>query len=353
MSEIAKVLNNELLEKQFTQIAPDMKWEAERGFAIQILKANDYLMNLATQNPESLQAAVKNVASIGLSLSPAEKLAYLIPRKGKVCLDISYMGLCRIATNSGSIQWVQAQLVYSNDKFSFVGAGEKPVHEFDPFATIEQRGEFRGGYCVAKTSGGDFLTTMMSADEIYGIRDRSEAYKAFISKKKLCPWVTDFVPMACKTIVRRAFNMWPRTDQHSLERMAKAVQISNDNEGIEMATSSPDLGQYSDEAKVYFDQLITASDAVGMVVFKHTKTEAEWNNLYHSFDKGQKGKYQKVIDSLYLKGESMVRDYVDVINEAVASGEEIETHLEEMDDLRPLVETRVSNEAQKAMREAV
>jgi recombination protein RecT len=33
------------------------------------------------------------VAAIGITLNPASKLAYLVPRDGMVCLDISYMGL--------------------------------------------------------------------------------------------------------------------------------------------------------------------------------------------------------------------------------------------------------------------
>jgi len=237
-SQVAEVI--EIVSERFNQIAPQgMQYNAEKGFAIQVLKGNDYLMKIATKHPQSLQQlqqALVNVAAIGLSLSPAEKLAYLIPRKGKVCLDVSYMGMCRIATNSGSIQWIQADLVYASDTFTFKGAGERPSHEFDPFATIEQRGEFRGGYCIAKTSGGDYLTTMMNAEDIFGIRDRSESYKANQQKS---PWYSDFGQMAKKTVVRRAFNMWPRTDQNQVDRMALAVQISNDNEGFEPIVNSP------------------------------------------------------------------------------------------------------------------
>ena len=91
-----------------------------------------------------------------------------------------------------------------------------------------------------------------------------------------------------------------------------------------------------------------------MVVFKHSKSEAEWNNLYHSFEKGQKGKYQKIVDALYQKGESAVRDYAALVDDAVATGtlDAVPDYIAEMEDLRPLVEERVSNEAQQAMREA-
>ena len=303
MSNVAEVI--EIVSERFNQIAPQgMQYDSEKGFAIQVLKGNDYLMKIATAHPQSLQQALVNVAAIGLSLSPAEKLAYLIPRKGKVCLDVSYMGMCRIATNSGSIQWIQADLVYSNDTFTFKGAGMRPDHEFDPFATVEQRGEFRGGYCNAKTSGGDYLTTMMSAEDILGIRDRSEA-----AKKKSGPWYTDFGQMAKKTVVRRAFNMWPRTDQNQVDRMALAVNISNDNEGFEPLVSSPDLGQYTDEAKKYLDQLIESSNAIEMYVFQRTTPNAEFNNLYHSFEKGTKGKFQRIIDTLTADGKEEFDKY--------------------------------------------
>jgi len=304
MSNVAEVI--EIVSERFNQIAPQgMLYDAEKGFAIQVLKGNDYLMKIATKHPSSLQQALTNVAAIGLSLSPAEKLAYLIPRKGKVCLDVSYMGMCRIATNSGSIQWIQAELVYKNDTFTFKGAGERPSHEFDPFATIEQRGEFRGAYCIAKTSGNDYLTTMMSAEDVHGIRDRSESYK---SNQKKSPWYSDFGQMAKKTVVRRAFNMWPRTDQNQVDRMALAVNISNENEGFEPIKTSPDLGQVTDEQKAFFDQLLKNSDALEMYVFQRTTPATEMINLYNSFDKDIT-KYKKLIDSLTADGKEEFEKY--------------------------------------------
>jgi len=329
MSKIGEVI--ELASERFKEIAPQgMLYPAERGYTVQILKGNDFLKGIAEKNPQSLQQALVNVAAIGLSLSPAEKLAYLIPRKGKVCLDISYMGMCRIATNSGSIKWIQADLVYSNDKFTHKGAGERPEHEFDPFASVADRGDFRGGYCIAKTADGDYLTTMMSAEDIMSIKERSES-----GKRGNGPWMSDFGQMAKKTVVRRAFNMWPRTDQHQLERMSLAVQISNDNEGFEpLVVSSPDLGQYSDELKAFFDELIQNDDALEMYVLQRTKTSAEFANLYHSFGKGEKGKYQRIVDDLLHKGQSMFQDYVNMWQEASENGDDlaIETINEEVSE---------------------
>ncbi|KAK6697727.1 hypothetical protein SNK04_013822 [Fusarium graminearum] len=79
--------------------------DREAEFALQTLYGNDYAMKIAMQNRSSVIAAVVNIAAIGISLNPAKKQAYLVPRDGKICLDISYMGLMDLAIDSGSIRW--------------------------------------------------------------------------------------------------------------------------------------------------------------------------------------------------------------------------------------------------------
>src|SRR5690606_33352025 len=121
--------------------------------------------------------AINNVAAIGISLNPARKQAYLVPRDNKVCLDISYIGLVDLATQSGSIAWAKAELVFEQDEFELGAPGCAPRHKFNPFA--KDRGDCIGAYVVAKTPAGDFLTDAMSIDEINAIRDRSAAWKAY------------------------------------------------------------------------------------------------------------------------------------------------------------------------------
>ena len=317
-NEIAEVI--EQVEERFLEIAPrELDYASEKGFAIQLLKGNDYLMKVAQEQPQSLQMAMSNVAAIGLSLSPAEKLAYLVPRKGKICLDVSYQGFCRLGTNSGSIEWVQAELVYSNDKFMQSAMGERPDHSFDGFATVEQRGDFKGGYCVAKTRSGDYLTTVMSAEEIYKIRDNSELYK----KNKSGPWADYFKEMAKKSVVRRAFKMWPRTDEHALKRMAQAVEISNQNEGFEPIVNNPNIRDFTLEQKAYLDQMIEKSDSTGMAAFRSSLDEGVFTNLYHSFEKGTKGKFQGIIDKLVSEGMDELKSCSETINEASQANDDV------------------------------
>jgi len=214
-----------------------VSWESEKQFAIQLFQSNDYLAKVAKSNPTSAQNAIINVAAIGITLNPAQKLSYLVPRNGGICLDISYMGLMHLAADTGSIRWGQAVIVYSNDTFKRVGIDKSPLHEVDEFG---DRGEPVGVYCIVKTSDGDYLTDVMKRDDVLAIRDRSVAWKAWISKKKSCPWVTDELEMWRKTVVKRASKYWPK-----VQRLNNAIAYLNDQgEGFE---KEPVMPHYSQE----------------------------------------------------------------------------------------------------------
>lgn len=206
-------------------------FEREAGFAIQQITANDYSLRIATENRQSVINAVTNIAAIGISLNPAKKQAYLVPRDGRICLDISYLGLLDLAIESGSIRWGQAELVYEKDQFELDGIDKQPVHRRQPFA--KDRGELVGAYVVVKTADGDYLTTCMEIGEVFAIRDRSSAWKAWTERKKKCPWVTDEGEMVKKTVIKRASKTWPKTDRMS--RLDQAVHYLNTEAGEGLA----------------------------------------------------------------------------------------------------------------------
>lgn len=220
------------LERHIQQVEPDftsalidnsLNFAREAGFAMQALQSNNALATAAARNTTSLRNAVVNVAAIGISLNPAEKQAYLVPRDGRVCLDISYMGLIDLATRSGSIMWAKAELVYEQDTFVLHGVDQQPTHSRNPFAT--DRGPVIGAYCVAKLPNGDYLTEIMSKPELDNIKNRSAA-----GKKGSGPWATDEGEMQRKTVIKRASKYWPKS-----ERLSKAIDMLNveNDEGIE------------------------------------------------------------------------------------------------------------------------
>lgn len=198
-------------------------WAKESQFAMQLFQKNDYLTKTAMSNPTSAQNAIINVAAIGITLNPASKLAYLVPRDGMVCLDISYMGLLHLAQATGSIKWGQCKLVYSNDTYESNGLDTAPTHKYNAFG---DRGAVVGGYCTVKTPDGDYLTEEMSLAEI-------KATEA-TSKAKNGPWKNFWEEMARKTIVKRASKYWPRAD-----RLDNAIHVLNEDEGVHQEPVMP------------------------------------------------------------------------------------------------------------------
>lgn len=240
MSKALQVLHRTILDirPQFESVLVDrsINFDREAEFAIQILSKSNYALEIAVNNRQSVIDAVTNVAAIGISLNPARRQAYLVPRDGSICLDISYIGLLDLAMESGSIRWGQARLVHEKDSFELQGLDREPIHRYSPFG--KDRGDVIGAYCVVKTADGDYLTDAMSAEEINSIRDRSVAWKAWLKSKKKCPWVTDWGEMARKTVVKRAYKYWPKT-----ERLEKAIHHLNNDSGeglADLATPEPD-----------------------------------------------------------------------------------------------------------------
>lgn len=227
-----------------------LNFEREAEFAIQTISGSDYATSIALKNRQSVANAVTNIAAIGISLNPAKKQAYLVPRDGRICLDISYMGLMDLAMSTGAIRWAQAELVYSSDTFALNGFDKPPTHSYNPFS--KDRGEIVGVYVVVKTADGDYLTETMSIDEVNAIRDRSSAWRAWVDKKKSCPWVTDPGEMAKKTCVKRAYKYWPKT-----ERLEQAIHHLNTDGGEGLQFS--DKPQHDAEmTQRWIDQVVRA-----------------------------------------------------------------------------------------------
>ena len=209
-------------KERFVGIADPKTYDIESIFAMQALMKTDYSMKIANENPGSVKLAMINVASTGLTLNPAHAYAYLVPRDGSIMLDISYKGLIKIATDTGALLWVRADVVHEQDQFTYNGPAAMPTHQANPF---KERGDIIGVYCIAKTKDGDILTEVMDSAELEKIRDHSMAY----AKKKAGPWVEWFTQMAKKSVIKRASKTWPYTQTN--ERLQEAIELANASEG--------------------------------------------------------------------------------------------------------------------------
>ena len=209
-------------KQSFAKLTDSKTFDREAIFATQQLTKNDFSMKVANQNPMSVRLAMLNLAGIGLTLNPANAYAYLVPRDGHIVVDISYKGLIKVATDTGSISWARADMVYEKDSFQYNGPAAAPIHQANPFS---ERGEIIGVYCIAKTHDGDILTEVMGIEELYKIRDASPAWK----KSQSGVWASWFEQMAKKSVIKRASKTWPYTDR--IDRLNDAIELANNSEG--------------------------------------------------------------------------------------------------------------------------
>ena len=197
-------------EKQFSASNEfKMNFNREAGFAIQILTNNPYLMKC---DPDSVKHAVVNVALTGITLNPALKYAYLVPRKVKnelkCILDISYMGMIKILTDAGAVKNVDAGVIYQNDRYDF-RRGSDPYLKHIP--ALSGRGEKIGAYAIAFLRDGGFQFEILGREDIEKVRATSESYKNE-EGRKYSPWETWEDEMWKKTVLKRLFKLLPKTN---------------------------------------------------------------------------------------------------------------------------------------------
>ena len=219
----------------------NMNFAREANFAVQAFTANPYMMKC---DPISIKNAVVNVSLTGLSLNPAMKLAYLVPRmvnkKLVCCLDVSYMGMIKILTDAGAIKYVDADVIYENDDYHFT-KGSEPTLKHTPKLT--DRGEKIAAYAVAYFRDGGSQFIIMTKEEIEKVRNTSESYKNE-KMRKYSPWETWTEEMWKKTTLKRLFKILPKTKFS--DQLIAAISVEHENE-------TNDLSQEDRHAHMFDD----------------------------------------------------------------------------------------------------
>lgn len=224
-----------------------MNFLREAGFASQILISNPYLMKC---DPTSIKDAIVNVSLTGITLNPALKYAYLVPRKikevTKCILDISYIGMVKILTDAGAVKNVDAGVIYSNDKYDF-RRGSDPYFKHQP--ALSGRGEKIGAYAIAYFRDGGFQYEILGREEIEKIRSTSESYKN-VEGRKYSPWETWEDEMWKKSALKRLFKLLPKTNFS--DQLIAAISHEYENE-VE------DLKKPEDKYERIFDDIPDAT----------------------------------------------------------------------------------------------
>lgn len=212
-------------KKSFESVKSEVDFNREANFALQILESNNYLQKA---RPESIRNAIVNLSLTGLTLNPALKYAYLVPRNSQdglnIVLDISYIGMIKLLTDAGAVKNVDAGVIYSNDKYDF-RKGSDPYFKHQP--ALVNRGEKVGAYAIAYFRDGGFQFEIMGKEEIEKVRATSESYKNE-KTRKYSPWENWEDEMWKKTVLKRLFKLLPKTKFS--EQLIAAISSDHDNE---------------------------------------------------------------------------------------------------------------------------
>lgn len=170
----------------------------ELGFAMQIIEGNQKLQECSA---ESITNAIINVARTKITLNPVMRLAYLVPRKGKCCLDFSYMGLIGLLAEGKVIKNIKAFNVYEDEEWAYDPINDKMLHRPKyPSSEAEHKARvFKGSYSRAVLFDDSVVYEWMPAWEIDKVKRTSQYYGDGSIWEK---WLEE---MQKKTVVRRHY----------------------------------------------------------------------------------------------------------------------------------------------------
>ena len=246
----------------------------EAGFTMQLIRKEPFLGKMDKQ---SILDAVTTIALTGLTLNPELKLAYLVPRKGRLYFTSSYMGKKEILMRGGEILDVWANLVYEGEEFKVVEGGNRSLtHIPDPFRTGERR--ILGGYWQAVLRNGQKPFGTMPLERILAIKAMSEAVKS----KKGSPWDDNEEEMMRKTILNWAFKFLPKSGLSENVLKAMEVEARYDNEVFDdyvahkIETEKDDFEDDSPPATEYYqDAEVVPEEDEPRAEYKATPPKAE------------------------------------------------------------------------------
>jgi recombination protein RecT len=174
----------------------------------------------AANNPGVFLAALLDAARLGLE--PGTEQYYLTPRKVKGQLEIlgivGYQGHIELMYRAGAVTSVIAEVVYSNDKFTYQpGRNEVPVHEID--WDSDDRGTLRLAYAYARMGDAVSKVVVLNKGDIARIKLSSQG-----SDSDYSPWKLHEAAMWLKSAVRQLQKWVPTSAEFRRELMRASAE---------------------------------------------------------------------------------------------------------------------------------
>ena len=168
-------------------------------------------------DPGSIVGALVQTAVLGLDPQPDLGMVYFIPRKigGSTQLEfkLGYRGIIELLYRNKDITKIDAEVVYENDFFEVDKFADPPIKHRPNYKG--ERGKPYAVYAIIKFRG-EYLTDVMTASDIEGIKNRSDAKSSPYS-----PWnakeQTVVLEMWKKSVIRRLSKLLPKNTIKGLE----------------------------------------------------------------------------------------------------------------------------------------
>jgi recombination protein RecT len=186
---------------QLAMAAPDhIKAARMQRMCMTVVQQNPDLLDC---NRASLLGAIMTAAQLGLY--PDVSVlghAYFVPFKKKVVFIAGYKGLIDLAGRGGMVTSIMGYAVYEGDAFEFE-YGLYPTCKHKPSDEPQAERELTHVYAIARIRGEPTPQfVVMTKEQVDAIMARSPA-------RHKGPWVTDYEPMAIKSVIRRLVKYLP------------------------------------------------------------------------------------------------------------------------------------------------
>lgn len=193
-----------------------LNWQVEQGYALEIIRNSPKLQRCM---PETIRRSMVELASMGLSLSPAKKEAYLIPYKNVCTVSPSYMGFEQMLYRTGLIALIDADVVKKND--DWLEWADTTGKKFRHHKAEGERGPVIAAWCTVKLLTGETKVETMDEEALRGCRDAAAKKN---NDEIPFVWKGPFRDeMYKKCVIRRAFKHLPKTSNPNVVRALEAL----------------------------------------------------------------------------------------------------------------------------------
>ncbi len=250
-AELMKILETPAMTRGIKAVAGKYL-TADRITKMMLLAANRQ-PKLFNCTPRSFLDSCMKSAELGLDFGGATGQAYLVPfrngplskKHNRTVLDCTfipgYQGLIELCYRGGSATYVDAQIVYQKDRFTY-NLGSEPRIVFEPNLDEEDRGDVKCAFAAIRLKDSPYpKLEIMTKKQLLAIKERSKA-------KDSGPWQTDEPEMMRKTVLRRALKYIPKTPE-----IEQALEADNQLYDIGLPTNN-EVGLGVDALKERIDR---------------------------------------------------------------------------------------------------